>query len=269
MSIITSKPQTTRHRIIGILNGEDFQIVFSDTPGFIDEPAYQMHKMMNSFITSSFDDADIILFITDPYEPLNEEHNLIKRISIHPSPALLIINKKDLLTPDALESRKSELSALLPDRKIHAVSALRGDGIEELMKDIASMLPEGPAFYPKDQLTDRPERFFVSEIIRGKILELYRDEIPYTCEIGIDSFTEGDSNKGPITRIGAIIYTMDERKKSILLGKGGLAIKQLGTEARTEIEAFLDKRVFLDLAVKVKDNWRDDDQSLKTFGYQQ
>ncbi len=269
MSIITSKPQTTRHRIIGILNGEDFQIVFSDTPGFIDEPAYQMHKMMNSFITSSFDDADIILFITDPFETLNEEHNLIKRISMHPSPALLIINKKDLLTPDALESRKSQLSALLPDRKIHAVSALRGDGIEDLMKDIASMLPEGPAFYPKDQLTDRPERFFVSEIIRGKILELYRDEIPYTCEIGIDSFTEGDSNKGPITRIGAIIYTMDERKKSILLGKGGMAIKQLGTEARTEIEAFLDKRVFLDLAVKVKDNWRDDDQSLKTFGYQQ
>src|SRR4029079_4163016 len=130
----------------------------SDTPGFIDEPAYKMHKMMNSFITSSFDDADIILFITDPYEPLNEEHNLIKRISMHSSPAILIINKKDLLTPDALESRKAELTALLPGRKIHAVSALKGDGIESLMSDIASMLPEGPAFYPKDQLTDRPER---------------------------------------------------------------------------------------------------------------
>jgi len=269
MSIITSKPQTTRHRIIGILNGEDFQIVFSDTPGFIDEPAYRMHKMMNSFITSSFDDADIILFITDPFEPLNEEHNLIKRISIHPSPAILIINKKDLLPPDELESRKAELTALLPGKIIHAVSALRGDGIKELMNEIVTMLPEGPAFYPKDQLTDRPERFFVGEIIRGKILELYRDEIPYTCEIGIDSFTEGSSNAGPITRIGAIIYTMDERKKSILLGKGGSAIKQLGVEARAEIEAFLDKRVFLDLAVKVKDNWRDDDQSLKNFGYQQ
>ena len=136
------------------------------------------------------------------------------------------------------------------------------------MGEIVSYLPEGPEFYPKDQLTDRPERFFVSEIIRGKILELYRDEIPYTCEITIDSFTEGYSNAGPITRISANIYTLDERKKSIILGKGGSAIKQLGTEARGEIESFLGKRVFLDLNVKVRDNWRDDEKALKSFGYQ-
>jgi GTPase len=268
MSVITSKPQTTRHRIIGIVSSEDFQIVFSDTPGFIDEPAYRMHQMMNAFISLSFDDADIILFVTDPYEPLSEQHNLLQRIASHTSPVLAIINKMDMVSDEELEARVTELSALLPGIKIHTVSALKGYNVQELMGEIVSSLPEGPEFYPKDQLTDRPERFFVSEIIRGKILELYRDEIPYTCEITIDSFTEGESNAGPITRISANIYTLDERKKSIILGKGGSAIKQLGTEARSEIESFLGKRVFLDLNVKVRDNWRDDEKALKSFGYQ-
>jgi GTP-binding protein Era len=268
MSIITSKPQTTRHRIIGIVNGDDFQIVFSDTPGFIDEPAYRMHQMMNAYISLSFDDADLILFVTDPGEPLGEQHNLLQRIASSSSPVLAIINKKDLATTDELTARMAELEALLPNKKIHVVSALKGDGVPALLEEILAILPEGPPFYPKDQLTDRPERFFVSEIIRGKILELYHDEIPYTCEIGIESFSEGESNSGPITRISAIVYTLDERKKSILLGKGGLAIKQLGTEARKEIEAFLGQRVFLDLVIKVRDNWRNDEQALKNFGYQ-
>ena len=258
MSVITSKPQTTRHRIIGIVSSEDFQIVFSDTPGFIDEPAYRMHQMMNAFISLSFDDADIILFVTDPYEPLSEQHNLLQRIASHNAPVLAIINKMDMVSAEELEARVNELAALLPGIKIHTVSALKGNNVQELMGEIVSSLPEGPEFYPKDQLTDRPERFFVSEIIRGKILELYRDEIPYTCEI----------NAGPITRISANIYTLDERKKSIILGKGGSAIKQLGTEARGEIESFLGKRVFLDLNVKVRDNWRDDEKALKSFGYQ-
>ena len=268
MSVITSKPQTTRHRIIGIVSGEDFQIVFSDTPGFIDEPAYKMHQMMNSYISMSFDDADIILFVTDPYEPLSDQHNLLQRIAAHTSPVFAIINKKDMMSEAELEARVGELSTFLPKKKFYTVSALKGDGVQELMADIVSALPEGPEFYPKDQLTDRPERFFVSEIIRGKMLELYRDEIPYTCEITIDTFTEGESNAGPITRISANIYTLDERKKSIILGKGGSAIKQLGTEARGEIETFLGKRVFLELNVKVRDNWRDDDKALKSFGYQ-
>jgi GTP-binding protein Era len=268
MSIITSKPQTTRHRIIGIVSSEDFQIVFSDTPGFIDEPAYRMHQMMNAFISSSFDDADIILFVTDPFESLSEQHNLLIRIAAHQSPVLVIINKKDLVKEDELNARIAELASLLPGKKIHAVSALKGDGVMELMAEIIALLPEGPEFYPKDQLTDRPERFFISEIIRGKIMELYRDEIPYTCEIGIESFSEGDSNAGPITRISAVVYTLDDRKKSILLGKGGSAIKELGTEARKEIESFLGKRVFLDLVIKVRDNWRDDERALKSFGYQ-
>ena len=268
MSIITSKPQTTRHRIIGIVSSEDFQIVFSDTPGFIDEPAYRMHQMMNAFISSSFDDADIILFVTDPFESLSEQHNLLIRIAAHQSPVLIVINKKDLVKEDESNARIAEVASFLPGKKIHAVSALKGDGVMELMAEIIGLLPEGPEFYPKDQLTDRPERFFISEIIRGKIMELYRDEIPYTCEIGIESFTEGDSNAGPITRIAAVIYTLDERKKSILLGKGGSAIKELGTEARKEIESFLGKRVFLDLVIKVRDNWRDDERALKSFGYQ-
>lgn len=268
MSIITSKPQTTRHRLIAILNGDDFQIVFSDTPGYIEQPAYKMQQMMNAYINMSFDDADLILFVTDPYESLNDQLGLLKRIANQEVPVLAIINKTDLVRQEEIEARKEALSALLPGKKIHLVSALKGTGMDELLRDIQSLIPQGPPFYPKDQLTDRPERFFVSEIIREKILENYRDEIPYTCEVGIDSFTEGDSRSGPITRIGAIIYTMDDRKKSIILGKGGSAIKQLGTEAREEIEAFLGKRVFLDLAVKVRENWRDDDQALKTFGYQ-
>ncbi len=267
MSIITSKPQTTRHRIIGIVNSEDFQIVFSDTPGFIDEPAYRMQQMMNAFISSSFDDADIILFVTDPYEPLDDQHNLIRRIGAHTSPVLAIINKADLVKEEELQARVQLLETLLPGKKIHTVSALKGIGVEELMADIITHLPEGPEFYPKDQLTDRPERFFVSEIIRGKIMELYHEEIPYSCEINIESFSEGESRSGPITRISATVYTLDERKKTILLGKGGSAIKQLGTEARKEIEYFLDTRVFLELTVKVKDNWRNDDSALKKFGY--
>lgn len=268
MSIITSKPQTTRHRIIGILNNEELQIVFSDTPGFIEDPAYKMHQMMNAYINMSFDDADLILYVTDPYESLTDQHGLLKRIASQEVPVLAIINKKDLVTPEQLEARKIELSLLLPDKKVHVVSALKGIGISELMEDIISLIPEGPPFYPKDQLTDRPERFFISEIIREKLLELYRDEIPYTCEVGIESFSEGESNSGPITRISAVIYTMDDRKKSIILGKGGSAIKELGIEARKEIETFLGKRVFLELLVKVRENWRDDDKALTSFGYQ-
>ena len=268
MSIITAKPQTTRHRILGILNGDGFQIVFSDTPGFVEEPAYKMHKMMNAYINLSFDDADIILFITDPYEILGEQHELLQRIGKHESAVIGIINKKDLVSEEKLLERKKELESFLPGRTIHAVSALRKEGITELMSDIQSLLPEGPPYYPDDQLTDRTERFFVSEIIRAHLLELYRDEIPYSCEVVVESFSEGESNSGPITRISAVIYTLDERKKTIILGKNGSAIKELGTQARREIESFLDKRVFLELIVKVRENWRDDDAALKSFGYQ-
>ena len=268
MSIITAKPQTTRHRIIGILNGDGFQIVFSDTPGYVEQPAYKMHKMMNAYINLSFDDADIILFITDPYESLDDQHQLLQRIANHDSAVIGIINKKDLVSEPILAERKNALAALLPGRDIHTVSALRAEGISALMDNIRSLLPEGPPYYPDDQLTDRTERFFVSEIIRANILEIYRDEIPYSCEVVVESFSEGESKSGPIIRISAVIYTLDERKKTIILGKNGSAIKQLGTEARQEIESFVGKRVFLELIVKVRDNWRDDETALKSFGYQ-
>jgi GTP-binding protein Era len=268
MSIITTKPQTTRHRLIGILNGAGFQIVFSDTPGFVDQPIYKMHHMMNAYINLSFDDADIILFITDPFETLSEQHVLLQRIAGHLAPVIGIINKMDLATREVIEQRKVELASFLPGRLIHTVSALNGEGIKSLMDDILMLLPEGPPYYPEDQFTDRSVRFFVSEIIRANILEIYHDEIPYTCEVVVESFKEGESRTGPITRISAVIYTLDERKKTILLGKKGDAIKQLGTQSRKEIESFLGKRVFLELLVKVRENWRDDDQALKSFGYQ-
>lgn len=268
MSIITPKPQTTRHRLIAIMSGEHFQIVFSDTPGYIDDPAYKMHKMMNAYVSTAFEDADIIIYLTDPYENLSDQNNLLQKIASHPGPVLAVLNKKDLVSAEVMENKKAQLAQLLPGRNIHVVSALKGAGVLELMSEILNLLPEGPPFYPPDQLTDRPERFFVSEIIREKILEQYRDEIPYTCEVAIQSFSEGDSRTGPITRITAIIFTMDERKKSILLGKNGAAIKELGTAARKEIETFLGKRVFLELTVRIRDNWRDDDQALKSFGYQ-
>ena len=268
MSIITSKPQTTRHRLIALLNGDDFQIVFSDTPGYIESPSYKMHEKMNSFIHSSFADADLIIFMTDPFEPLNSHAGLLKKISQQSSPVITVINKSDLADDATLAAREQELKSLLPESKIKIISALYTLGIQSLLQDIISMMPEGPEYFPKDQLTDRSERFFVSELIRENILELYRDEIPYTCEVMVESFSEGESKSGPITRISAVIYTMDDRKKSILLGKGGSAIRELGMESRKDIEAFLGKRVFLDLVIKVRENWRDDDKSLTSFGYQ-
>lgn len=267
MSVITAKPQTTRHRIIGIVSGDDFQMVISDTPGFIEDPAYKMHHLMNAYINTSFDDADVILFVTDPFEPLEDQHALLRRIASHPAPALAVINKSDLATDEQLEARKAVIQQLLPERAIYVISAVAGLGVEALMKQIISLLPEGPAYYPKDQLTDRPERFFVSEIIRGAILEHYHEEVPYTTEVQIESFKEGESKSGPITRISAMIYTMDDRRKAILLGKNGSAIKQVGISARKEIERFLGTRVFLELQVKVRKDWRDDDRALTAFGY--
>ncbi len=269
MAVITAKPQTTRHRIIAMVNGDDFQVVFSDMPGFIDTPAYKMQELMNRFVLHSFQDADIILFITDPYEPLTADDDLVSRLARHDAEILLVVNKCDAAEAALVDVRDAQLRELLPGKPVFRISARTGEGVDALFRDIRERLPEGPPYYPKDQLTDRPERFFVSEIIRGQILEQYREEIPYSCEVVIDSFKEDEPGRqGPITRIEAVIYTLDDRKKSILLGKGGEAIKKLGTAARQEIEAFLDQRVFLNLTIKVKDNWRDDERALKAFGYQ-
>lgn len=269
MSIITAKPQTTRHRIFGILSGEDFQIVFSDTPGFIQAPAYKMQEAMNRFVHTSFEDADLILFVTEPSETYSDDDSLLQRLRQAEAPIFLVVNKTDLATPGQVELLIAQWQARLPVQRSFAIAALHGQGTAELLDAILAALPEGPEYFPKDQLTDRPERFFVAEIIREKIFELYHQEVPYSCEVGIESFKETENKDGqPLTRIQAEIYVARKTHKPILIGKDGEAIKKLGTEARKAIETFLDTKVFLELHVKIRENWRDDDNALRRFGYQ-
>lgn len=267
MSIITSKPQTTRHRIIGLLSGEDYQIVFSDTPGVIYDPHYKMQEAMNSFAYSVLEDADILLFVTDIYEKYDTDDVIFERIKNLPIPKLLLINKVDQITEDRQKNLEEFWNSLeIFDDKLY-ISALEKINVDTLIYEIKNLLPEGPAYYPKDQLSDRPERFFVSEIIREKILEQYKQEIPYSTEVIVTEFKEKESRKGPIVHIFAEIYVSRKTQKSIIIGKQGAAIKKLGTESRKSIEAFLERKVFLELFVKIKDNWRDDEKWLKQFGY--
>lgn len=270
MSIITNKPQTTRHRIFGILNGDDFQIVFSDTPGMIDTPAYKMQEAMNRFAHSTFEDADMMLLVLEPNETYAENDPIIERLrSAKDTPVFVIINKVDIATPEQIKEMTEQWEARLPNAIVMPVSALQKIGTEGLLAKIKEHLPEGPAYFPSDQLTDRTERFFCSEIIREKILELYEQEVPYSCEVDIEDFKDSETMRGePLARISAIIYVARKTQKPILIGKNGEAIKRLGTEARKAIEEFLDRRVFLELHVKVRENWRDDENMLKKFGYQ-
>lgn len=269
MSIITAKPQTTRHRIIGILSGDDFQMVFSDTPGIIRNPAYKMQEVMNRFVQSAFEDADLMLFVTDFQERYEDDDPVIGQLQQFEGPKFLVLNKIDLATPEATLERIKWWNDRVPFNETLPVSALQKINTDTLLTQVQAYLPEGPAFFPKDQLTDRPERFFVSEIIREKILELYHQEIPYSTEVGIESFKEKQTTKGePLIEIQAIIYVARETQKMIVLGKKGGAIKRLGTEARLSLETWLESKVFLDLHVKVKEKWRDDDRMLKYFGYE-
>ncbi len=269
MSIITHKPQTTRHRIFGILNGEDFQIVFSDTPGMIKDPAYKMQEAMNRFAHSTFEDADVMLFVIEPNERYAEDDPIIEQLRKIEKPLFLIINKVDLATPEQVNEATKLWEARLPNAIILPVSALQKAGTEGLLAKIKEYLPEGPAYFPSDQLTDRTERFFCSEIIREKILELYEQEVPYSCQVEIEDFKDSETMRGePLARISAIIYVARKTQKPILIGKDGASIKRLGTEARKAMEEFLDRRVFLELHVKVRENWRDDENMLKKFGYQ-
>lgn len=268
MSIITSKPQTTRHRIIGLLSGDDFQIVFSDTPGIIDQPAYGMQQAMNAFVNASFEDADLVLFVTEPGEHYEGDDPVLQRLRRLEVPLFLIINKTDLSTTEKVLLLTREWNERLDFTETVPVSALHHSNTDKLLELILEYLPPGPAYYPKDQLTDRPERFFVSEIIREKILELYYQEIPYYSEVVVISFVETETTRGePLVRIEAEIYVGRRGQKAILIGKGGSSIKKLGTEARKDIETFLEKKVFLELHVKVKENWRDNDFLLRQFGY--
>lgn len=268
-SIITNKPQTTRHRIIGLWNNDDFQIVFSDTPGMIESPGYRMQKEMNKFAYSAFEDADVMLFVTeknDAYDGTEKVFALLNKVSV---PKILVINKIDITEESMVEEMEKFYTDLVSFDEVRKISAIEKRGTEELFELIKSHLPEGPAYYPKDQLTDRPERFFVSEIIREKILELYKEEIPYSCEVEIEKFKESTLRGEPFVHMFANIYVTRKSQKAIIIGKGGSSIKKLGIEARKGIETFLEKRIHLELYVRVKEKWRDDDRFLKSFGYLQ
>ncbi len=269
MSIITAKPQTTRHRIIGLLSGDDFQMVFSDTPGIIRDPAYKMQEAMNRFAFSAFEDADIILFVTEIGENYAPEDQLIQQLKNLKIPIFLVLNKIDTVTPDKVLEKLKWWNAQITFSESFPISALQKLNTAELLKSVKNYLPDGPEYYPKDQLTDRPERFFVSEIIREKILELYEQEIPYSVQVDVESFKETETNDGsPLVRIQTLLYVARESQKKIILGKNGSAIKRLGTFARKSLEIWLESKVFLEIHVKVRDNWRDNERLLKKFGYE-
>jgi len=265
LSIITSKAQTTRHRIMGIVNGDDFQMVYSDTPGVL-SPNYQLQQQMLEFSRSALVDADVLLYVTEVQD--NPDRNAdflekVKRMAAAGTRVFLIINKIDLTTQDTLERLVEFWHAQLPEAEIFPISAQEKFGVAQLFDAIKDALPEGPAFFPKDQLTDKSERFFVNEIIREKILLNYDKEIPYSVEVEVESFHEEEN----IVRISAVIYCERDSQKGILIGKAGSALKRVGSQARKDIEDFLQKQVFLQLFVKVDRDWRSNTGRLKHYGY--
>lgn len=265
LSIITSKAQTTRHRILGIVNGDDFQIVFSDTPGIL-RPSYKLQESMMNFVRGALTDADVLLYVTDTVEQDDERAaEIVERIRRSGTPTLVVINKIDLSNQTNLEALVEKWHAKLPDAEIIPISARERFNIDVLFDRILALLPEGEAYYPKDTLTDKTLRFFASEIIREKILTNYDKEIPYCCEIVIDAYKE----EPQIDRISAVIYVARDSQKGILIGHKGEKLKKVGRQAREELEEFLQKKVFLQLFVKVSDDWRNDERQLRRFGYEQ
>jgi GTP-binding protein Era len=264
LSIITSKAQTTRHRIMGIVNGDDFQIVYSDTPGIL-KPNYKLQESMMKFVKGAVSDADVILYVTDTVEqPSDRNSEILEKIALSGIPVLLIINKIDLTTQEKLEELVAFWQQRLPEATIIPASAREGFNIGGIFDRILSLIPEGEPFYPKDTLTDKTLRFFASEIIREKILLTYDKEIPYCCEIEIDSYKEEPA----IDRISATIYVARDSQKGIVIGHKGEKLKKVGQAARQDLEKFLDKKVFLQLFVKVNDDWRNSDRQLRRFGYE-
>lgn len=264
LSIITAKAQTTRHRIMGIVSGEDFQIVYSDTPGIL-KPAYKLQASMMKFVSGALTDADVILYVTDTVEQSDRSAAILENIRNSGIPTVVVINKIDLSTPEALEQLTEKWHSELPDAHIVPVSAKERFNVEGVFRTILDLLPEGPSYYPDDTLTDKPMRFFASEIIREKILRFYDKEIPYCCEIEIDSYKEEPA----IDRIAATIYVSRESQKGILIGHKGEKLKRVGQAAREDLEQFLEKKVFLQLFVKVNDDWRNNPRQLRRFGYEQ
>jgi GTP-binding protein Era len=263
LSIITSKAQTTRHRILGIVNDEGYQIVFSDTPGIIDKPAYKMHEIMNSFVNTALIDADLVLFVIDVKEKADYE-DTITRIKNANIPVFVVLNKIDLSTQDEVNEMIVYWQNKLPGATIFAVSASLVFNVNGIFDKIVEVLPESPPYFPKDELTDKSQRFFAAEIIREKILLNYQQEIPYSVEVAIDAFEEGQK----LIKISAVIYASRESQKAIIIGKQGSAIKRTGTMARIDLEEFTGKKVFLEMSVKVSKDWRDNESLLKRFGYE-
>lgn len=262
LSIITPKVQTTRHRIMGIVNGDDFQIVYSDTPGIL-KPKYKLQESMMGFVDSALTDADIILYVTDITEKEASGGEYISRIKDHGVPVIIAINKIDLSNQEELETVVAGWHKAFPGSDIIPLSALRNFNLDTLLRSILDKLPDGEPYFPKDQLTDRYERFFASEIIREKILLNYQKEIPYSVEIEIESFRE----EKKLIRITALIHVERDTQKGIIIGHKGLMLKKTGTEARKDMEDFFGRKVFLELLVKVSKDWREKPLALKRFGY--
>jgi GTP-binding protein Era len=267
LSIITSKPQTTRHRILAMYNSALHQVVFSDTPGIVLDPGYEMHESMNRFAFSTLEDADLLLCMADIYEKHIEDNIIIQRTADLSVPKYLLLNKIDEAKEGQVKELVKRWEATCAFEDILPISAQEKTGLDDLLNQILELLPEGPPYYPKDQLTDRHERFFVSEIIREKVFLHYRKEIPYATEVAIEEFKEDDSREKPFARIMAYIFVERNSQKNIIIGKGGSGIKQIGVEARADIEKLIDREVYLELRVKVRKNWRNNASLLRKLGY--
>ncbi|BDD10684.1 GTPase Era [Fulvitalea axinellae] len=264
LSIITSKAQTTRHRIFGILSGEDFQVVYSDTPGIL-APEYELHRSMMGFVNASLEDADVILFVTDLYEKIDPEDEALKKLRKSDVPVILVLNKIDQAVGTQAEDKLKYWQEAVQAKHTIMVSALEKTNTLELFSLIMEEMPVHPPYFPKDELTDKSERFFASEIIREKIFLNYKKEVPYSCEVEVESFVEEEK----IIRIRAIIYVERKSQRGIIIGKGGEAIKKVGIQSRTDMEEFFGKQVFLETHVKIEPDWRKKDIKLKRFGYDQ
>lgn len=264
LSIITSKAQTTRHRILGIVNGDDFQVVFSDTPGII-KPAYELQASMMGFVKSAFEDADVLIYMVEIGEQSLKDEDFFNKIKQSKIPVLLLLNKIDRSHQEQLEEQVQLWSQKVPNAEIIPVSALEGFQVKEVFDRIIELLPESPPFYPKDQLTDKPERFFINETIREKILLHYKKEIPYAVEVDTEEFLEEEH----IIRVRSVIMVERDTQKGIIIGHKGSALKRVGVEARADLEKFFGKQIHLELYVKVNKNWRSNQNQLKRFGYNQ
>ncbi|MEI8136149.1 MAG: GTPase Era [Bacteroidota bacterium] len=262
LSIITSKAQTTRHRIMGIVSGDDYQIVFSDTPGII-KPLYRLQEKMMQFVITAFTDADVFLLITDVFEDIQLEESYLLKLQKTDTPILLLINKIDIATQDQLEEKLIKWKEKLPQAEIIAISALEKFNIDKIMVRIIEKLPDGNAFYSKEEFTDKSERFFVSEIVREKILLNYKKEIPYSVEVVVNSFKEEEK----IIKIQVDILVERDSQKGIIIGDKGAALKRVGTQARKDMEIFFKKQIFIELFVKVDKDWRSNEKRLNNFGY--